>query len=345
MWKLVLAGVVLIAGLYFLAKGGPRTIRGEQTPSSRPLGVGLLLVAVALLGWSALYRLDTGEGAVIKSITGQVTDTEAASGAHSKKPWESVVKFNLRNQIINFVGTEPPETVYDDDNGTINDTRITGQTSDNADAFNDMTVTYSIDPGKLTTVYNDYKTPERLALQKILPGARGAAQLAPTRFPAATYRQSRAEVKAQMTRDINSALSSAGVNVTNIDLRSISFTKEVTDTFNGVQVAKGKSNSAREDLNTALINAEKKRVDAQADSDADQIARCGATSTVATRKINGQDVQETKVTPIPADKCQNRLNEQVLMSKWIDMLDHRQGDTLFVVPQGGNNLLQLPAPK
>jgi hypothetical protein len=80
-------------------------------------------------------------------------------------------------------------------------------------------------------------------------------------------------------------------------------------------VAKAKSNAALEDLNTARINAEKVRVDAQAQSDADQIARCGATSTQVERTVNGQKVQETQVTPVPASKCQNRLNEQVLTRK------------------------------
>jgi hypothetical protein len=84
-----------------------------------------------------------------------------------------------------------------------------------------------------------------------------------------------------------------------------------------------KSNAALEDLNTARIDAEKVRVDAQAQSDADQIARCGATSAQVERVVNGQKVQETRVTPVPADKCQNRLNEQVLTSKYIDMLRGR----------------------
>ena len=47
---------------------------------------------------------------------------------------------------------------------------------------------------------------------------------------------------------------------------------------------------------------------------------------------------------MPSEKCQNRLNEQVLMSKYIDMLQRSTGDSLIVVPQGTSNLLQLPTP-
>ncbi len=45
---------------------------------------------------------------------------------------------------------------------------------------------------------------------------------------------------------------------------------------------------------------------------------------------------------MPSEKCQNRLNEQVLMSKYIDMLKEHTG-SLIVVPQGTANLLQLPS--
>jgi hypothetical protein len=61
--------------------------------------------------------------------------------------------------------------------------------------------------------------------------------------------------------------------------------------------------------------------------------------------VNGQKVQETLVTPVPASKCQNRLNEEVLTSKYIDMLKEAgaNGNTVYVVPQNSSNLLQLPA--
>ena len=49
-----------------------------------------------------------------------------------------------------------------------------------------------------------------------------------------------------------------------------------------------------------------------------------------------------KVVPVTSDKCQNRLNEQVLTSKYIDML-REHGDSLIVIPQGTQNLLQLPS--
>ena len=72
-----------------------------------------------------------------------------------------------------------------------------------------------------------------------------------------------------------------------------------------------------------------------------QLMRPLLSSTQINEVINGKDVKAVKVVPVPSEKCQNRLNEQVLMSKYIDMLKEH-GDSLIVVPQGTSNLLQLP---
>ena len=109
-----------------------------------------------------------------------------------------------------------------------------------------------------------------------------------------------------------------------------------------MQSSLANAEAAKADLQTALAKAEITKTEAQATSDADQIIRCGATSTQVNEVINGKDVTAVKVVPVPSDRCQNRLNEQVLMSKYIDMLRgarrlaHRRA-------QGTSNLLQGPA--
>jgi hypothetical protein len=360
-FKLVVAVLLLLAALAVLLKGTVG-VRGRSAKAGRhgdagepvdanPAGravsirwaaVPLTLLAAAFLVWASTYRLDTGEAAVLKPLSGAVHDSEAAAGFHTKAPWVQAVKFDVRNQVISFFGTTGGPKFEE---GQITDQRITGQTSDNSTAYIDATITYSVDPDKVLTVYNDYRTQENLQSRKILPGVRSASQNGPTLFPTATLRQSRGKLAAQMKSDIEQNLAQAGVRVETIDLRAINFTADVEANLNQVQVARAKSNAALEDLNTARIDAEKVRVDAQAQSDADQIARCGATSAQVERVVNGQKVQETRVTPVPADKCQNRLNEQVLTSKYIDMLREAgaKGNTVYVVPQGANNLLQLPA--
>ena len=128
-----------------------------------------------------------------------------------------------------------------------------------------------------------------------------------------------------------------------VDPRAITLDQSVQANYDKVQSSLANAEAAKADLQTALAKAEITKTEAQATSDADQIIRCGATSTQVNEVINGKDVKAVKVVPVPSEKCQNRLNEQVLMSKYIDMLKEH-GDSLIVVPQGTSNLLQLPTP-
>jgi len=69
-------------------------------------------------------------------------------------------------------------------------------------------------------------------------------------------------------------------------------------------------------------------------------------STTVKEMIAGKEVNSVKVVPVPPAQCQNRLNEQVLTSKYIDMLKEvaAKGNTVYVVPPTQSSLIQLPAP-
>lgn len=344
MLRLILAVLFALAGIALLVGGGPRQTRTGETASARPIGVGLLLLSVAFLAWSAVYRLDTGEAAAIKHFSGAVeNDPVTSPGFHTKAPWDAVAKFDVRNQNLTFVGTGG-DAKFDTDG--ITDRRITAQTKDNATAYIEMSMQYSMDPAQVVAIYRKYKTQENLQSRRLLPAMRGAVQLAPTRFATATLRQSRPQLTTEMIADVEAALKADGIKVDSIDLRNISFDGNVENSLNEVQAAAARASKASQDLETARIEAEKVRVDAQAQSDADQITRCGATSTtVKTTDASGRTVDAIHVTPVPANKCQNRLNPNVLTSKYIDMLREaaQKGNTVYVIPPGQSSLLQLPA--
>lgn len=176
----------------------------------------------------------------------------------------------------------------------------------------------------------------------MLPGVSSVTRDAPTTFAAAAVRQSRGELALRITEGLEKRLGEVGVTVEQVDPRAITLDQNVQANYDKVQSSLANAEAAKADLQTALAKAEITKTEAQATSDADQIIRCGATSTQVKEVINGKEVTAVKVVPVSSDKCQNRLNEQVLTSKYIDMLKEH-GDSLIVIPQGTQNLLQLPA--
>jgi regulator of protease activity HflC (stomatin/prohibitin superfamily) len=350
MFRLIVALILLAPAFYLIFKGRFQTqpeipesrLRSPQDAKYLDLRwVGYILAGVAVLIalTACFYKLDVGEAAVLKSVSGTVQGSKATPGFGTKAPWVDVIKFNIRNQVVTFAG----DGRDDSDDGPA----ITTQTSDNASVQMDITIRYSLDPSKVENIYRQYSDQDGLLAKVILPGIRSVVRDAPTTFPAATIRQQRPQLSGQVSRDLNASLNSAGVLVDQVDLRNIGLDKGVEASLNAVQQARAKADSARADLETAKINAEKIKTEAQAQSDSDQIIRCGATSQTVDEVVNGQTVKAIKVVPVPQAQCQNRLNQQVLTSKYIDMLRAaaEKGNTIYVVPQGANNIISLSAPQ
>ena len=321
MFALVLTVLLVAVGLVLLRlKDHPKKLsRWAFLP---------FVVAAIVLGGSSVYRLDAGEAAVTKTF-GTVGDQAiSATGIHLKAPWQDLIRFDIRNQTISF----------DEDGG-----RVSTVTSDNATVAYDVTIRYSLNPGKLPEIIRQYPDQESFISRAVLPGVSSVTRDAPTTFTAATVRQSRAELALRITEGLEKRLGEVGVTVEQVDPRAITLDQNVQANYDKVQSSLANAEAAKADLQTALAKAEITKTEAQATSDADQIIRCGATSTQVKEVINGKEVTAVKVVPVASDKCQNRLNEQVLMSKYIDMLKEH-GDSLIVVPQGTSNLLQLPTP-
>lgn len=67
-------------------------------------GIGLIpgLVGLLLLIPACLYSVDVGEVAVIRNMGGSLAGHSEDAGFHWKTPWQSVIKYDTRNNLINF---------------------------------------------------------------------------------------------------------------------------------------------------------------------------------------------------------------------------------------------------
>ncbi len=294
------------------------------------IGLGLLLSAL-----STVYSQDVGEAKVLLTPGGTIAGTDTSPGFSVKAPWNRVVTFNTRNQIISFVdgsGKDGPA--------------ITAQTSDNATGSIDITVRYSIKPSAVADIYRQYQSQEGLVDRALDVDVRSIVRDVPVRYAASELRQQRGQVSVDIQDAIGTRWERLGVVVEQVDLRDIRYPEEIEKSLAAIQTARAKVESARADLETAKIDAEKVKTDAQAQSDADQIIRCGATSATVKEIVGGKEVNAIKVVPVAGALCQNRLNEQVLTAKYIAMLEKAAagGNAIYVLPQNGaNSLIQLPA--
>lgn len=302
--------------------------------------IGLAVVSSIVFVFTAImslsYSLDPGEAGVIKSWTGEVEKDSVFSengGMHPKMPWQEVTTFNVRNQQI----------VFQPAGG--HDINITASTKDNASVFLDVTLTYNQAPTSVVSIYKTYHTEAEMRTQ-LIRDSRGALQLGPTQFFTMEIKQKRPELTIAFKNDLKAALEKKySVELTDIQIRNMWFTDEVQKNLDAVQSRNAEVEQAKARLESTRINAEITKTDAKAQADADQIQRCGAevNDVETTDPVTGKKTKMIQVTPVPMDKCQNRLNEQVLTNKYIDALkEMADKGNLIVVPQGFNGMLNLP---
>ncbi|NUO89363.1 MAG: hypothetical protein HOQ18_00805, partial [Dermatophilaceae bacterium] len=166
MFALVLALVLAAVGLVLLRlKDHPKKLSRFAVI---PFGLALLLVASA-----SYYRLDAGEAAVTKTFGTVGDEAISATGIHLKAPWQDLIEFDIRNQTISL----------DEDGG-----RVSTVTSDNATVAYDVTIRYSLNPGKLPEIIRQYPDQETFIARAVLPGVSSVTRDAPTTFTAAAVR-------------------------------------------------------------------------------------------------------------------------------------------------------------
>lgn len=314
----------------------------------RLIGLVPIALGVVFLFFSMTYTVDQGQAALVTGVGGAPVSDQAVTdpGIHVKAPWQNTVEFNVRNQLVQFVGDGSEKDVNGDGKADkVNGAKITAASRDNAQVYYDLAFGYSIDPTYLAKIYYDFKDQQGLEVKTLITGARSAAQKGPTTFPVAIIQQSRTQLQSTIGDDLKARLGAYGVTIEYVDVRNMDFDQVVKDKLALVPAAASEAEAARTQLDTARQQAERVKIEAKAQSDADQILRCGATTAVEKREVNGKQEDVTVVTGVPNEQCQNRLNEQVLTSKYIEMLRDAaaKGNTIYVIPPGTNNLLQLPA--
>ncbi len=304
----------------------------------RWVSVPVVIVLVLTLATNTLYLQDPGQAKVLRSFTGEVVGTDATEGLGTKPPWVDIVDYNIRNQTVEYIGDGSSNKA--NSNELVEGPAITAQDKDGATARIDIVVRYSIDPSSVENIYRQYGSQENFESKLIQNDVRSIVRNIPLQYSTTEFRLNREEAAIKMQESLSNRWDTSGIIVDSVDLRDIRYPESIEQSLQEVQEAINNANKAKANLETAKVDAERTRVEAQAQADYDQIVRCGAESTTVTEIINGQETQVIKVIPLQGNDCQNRLNDQVLMNKYIDALRELGKDgNVIVVPEGFGGIL------
>lgn len=264
-----------------------------------------LVFSFAFIGGSCIYTQDTGEVCVIRNLGGSLAGSTSEAGFHVKAPWQDVITYDVRNNLINFYG----DTDYKVDGGSYEGKQVSINDKSGASANVDIQVNYSLNPDSALNLYSEYGTQESFVEKYISNDVRAVTREVSGKFDTVTMLTDRS----QFTKAIQDALTKKwnkiGLTVEQVSVQDVRYPESITDSYSQAQAAEVAKQKAQNEQETAKVQAETKKIEAQGEADANAVLA-------------------------------QSLNDQVLQQHYIDALkDVGKEGNLVVVPNGSTPMI------
>ena len=250
-----------------------------------------------------MYTQDVGDVVVLRSVTGSVDGMSKDAGLHFKAPWQEIITYDQRNNVISFVA----DGEEDYTGGSANGPQVTVNDAGGASADVDIQVNYSLDPDYAMNLYCDYGSQETFVRSVVAVDVRSIPRTESGQFDTITMLNNRGEFAKAIEDALSEKWSSMGLIIEQVSVQDVRYDKAIEERYNQAQEAEVAKQQAQNEQETAKVQAETQRIEAQGEADANAI-------------------------------LQQSLTDDVLMQHYIDKLGESE---FIVVPQGEGLMLDL----
>lgn len=281
-----------------------KTVKFAHT-CARGVAVVCIVFAFAFIGGSCIYTQDTGEVCVIRNLGGSLADSTSEAGFHIKMPWQDVITYDVRNNLINFYG----DTDYKVDGGSYEGKQVSINDKSGASANIDIQVNYSLNPDSALNLYSEYGTQESFVEKYISNDVRAVTREVSGKFDTVTMLTDRSQFTKAVQDALTKKWNKIGLTVEQVSVQDVRYPKSITDSYSQAQAAEVAKQKAQNEQETAKVQAETKKIEAQGEADANAVLA-------------------------------QSLNEQVLQQHYIEALkDVGKEGNLVVVPEGSTPMV------
>lgn len=248
---IVIAVAALALGVFVVVKGSP-------------LGLAAIAIAVVVGVGSCLYTQDIGETVVVRNLGGSVAGSTEDAGFHFKAPWQDVIKYDVRNNVVSFIG----DGTEDYFGGSANGPQITANDSGGSKVEVDLQINYSLDPSIAETLYAQYGTQESFVRKVVAPIARSIPRDVIGKFSTLDVLTNVDSVSKAIREALEKEWEGLGINVDLVNVQGRRYDQAITDRYNAAQAAAVAKQEAQNKQETAKVEAETKVIQAQGEADA-----------------------------------------------------------------------------
>ena len=316
MLPLIIIGLLVIIGIIILA-GKPiyNSMTEFHTTNEKDLahakkvnflsGITCFIIAIIVTILSSIYFQDPGEVVVVKDFTGALSHSTSEAGMHFKAPYQDVIKYDVRNITISFIG----DSLEDYTGGRALGPDITINDAGGATADMDVQIQYSLNPESAIDLYTKYGNQENFVRQVVAAGTRAYARDVAGKLSTMDILTSRGSFSTSLKDALTKAWEDDGVIVENVSVQDIRYPDTIKERYAEAQAAEIQKAKALNEQEAAKVEAETKRITAEGEANANR-------------------------------ELQSSLTQDVLMARYIEALKEigAKGN-LIVVPEGSMPLI------
>lgn len=232
---------------------------------------GVILLVLIVIPFLSSFWVTISAGHVgVQSFFGRVYDDELSSGFHFKNPLVEVIPMSVRTQEYTMSKTRGEGARYSEDS-------ITALTKEGLEVDLDMTILFHLKSSNASDVYRDLGI--NYVENVIRPAIRSTIREKIANYEAKTlYSEKREEARKQIFDNLQSMLEPRGVELEGVLLRNVKLPSGLAQSIEEKLQAEQESEKYDFLLEKEKKEAERKRIEAEGQRDAQQIINQGLTN-------------------------------------------------------------------
>lgn len=249
-----------------------------------------------------VYGQDVGEVCILRNWGGQLAGTTESAGFHLKAPWQTIIRYDIRNNIVNLYR----DSEYKYDNGTATGAEVTLYDKSGAQANVDVQVIYSLDADAAIDLYTDYQKQENFVQIVAVNNVRDAARNCSGKFTTLEMLTNREKFAQAIFDKLSPEWEALGLHVSEVNVQDIRYSDEIVEAYNAAQKTEISKQNAVNEQEAEKVKIETQILKAQGEAEANKI-------------------RSESLTP------------EILQQEYIEAL--KNGQTIYVVPEGGSTIV------
>lgn len=256
----VIAIIVLILGLgtaLYCRDGWGYTV----------LGIAFVIALIAsVLG--CVYAQDIGEVKVIRNMGGAIEGTSTEAGFHFKAPWQDTVTYDIRNNVLSFMGDSEADQF---EGGSANGSAVTINDKSGTTATIDIQVNYSLDPQTAEELYANYGTQENFVKSVCAVDIRSIPREVSGQFDTISILTARGDFTSAVQDALTEKWKDYGLIVEQVSIQNVVYPDSIKDKYSEAAAAEIAKQTSLNEQEIAKVDADTKVVQANGEAEANRV--------------------------------------------------------------------------